>query len=202
MGIRINQSTFASTDCSGDPIETRVENQESQDCPESAAENAVETSLVESYTPNDSSGCTGGVCLNASTASSTSSPYECENSQPYTPANIACSQDPADPHWGRSSSDCAPLFDGDIEWSPNTARHIADNNNTNLTGYATLTFDATLITSVDVVQTGTPRHGHFELWARDLDGESATFGGKPARLASVLRCVSGRASVVLGRMGR
>lgn len=99
--------------------------------------------------------------------------YSCDSPAVYRPGYFSCDQDPVDPHWGRGSSDCAPLIDGDMyAWSPANGRHIEDVVN----GHASLSFDATTVMSVNVVQVPNGIHGYFELWAHDLNGESETYG--------------------------
>jgi len=121
-------------------------------------------------TVTDDLGLSASVTVDVSLVQMT---YSCDSPQPYVPDYLTCDQDPADPHWGRGSSDCSALIDGNTDdWNPRSARHVEDVVN----GHATLTFDATTVMSVNVFQNYRMNHGYFQLWARDLNGESDTFG--------------------------
>jgi hypothetical protein len=98
--------------------------------------------------------------------------FECSNPAPYIPGGQSCMQTPVDPHWGRRSQDCSVLFDGDMTtWSPGSARHIAMPD-----GEFTMEFSAMTVYSVNVIQYSQHAHGHFELFAKDLDSNSASYG--------------------------
>jgi len=117
---------------------------------------------------------TDGLGLSASitiVATLTENAFECSDPALFSPGGESCSQGPVDRHWGLNNPDCAPLIDGSLAWSPRTARHLDMPD-----GEILLEFNAMTVYQFSVVQKAQHRHGYFELHAKDLDSNSATYG--------------------------